>query len=412
MSVSSHILARWSAARPGPSSSHRPPRPHRALRKILDLDDFERVVRPRLPGAIYGYVAHGSETESTLRSNRTAFNDWELITRVLVGVRDRSQEIELFGTRYSAPFGIAPMGGSALVAYQGHTVMAKAAAAAGIPFILSANSIIPLEEVAAANPNTWFAAYQTPTRAAIEGMVARVAKAGIKVLAVTADVPIGSNREADARAGFSYPIRPTPRLMLQTAMYPGWLFGTFGRTLLRRGNPHIVNLEPDGGPGLFSKKVKKIAAHEGLSWDHIKLMRELWKGPLVVKGILSPADVAFGRQIGLDGIIMSNHGGRQLDYAPPPIRLLPAAIEAARGMPVMVDSGFRRGTDVVKALAMGARMVFIGRPFLFAAALAGEQGVTHAISLLKRELDKDMALLGVHRVDEIGRDMLLEVHKT
>lgn len=379
------------------------------LKRILDLDDFERSVRRSLPRAIYGYVAHGTETETALRGNRAVFDAWRLVTRVLVGVSERSLRISLFGKDYAAPFGIAPMGGSALVAYDGHVAMARAAAKAGIPFILSANSIIPMEEVAAANPDTWFAAYQSPTREAVEGMVARATRAGIAVLAVTADVPVGSNRENDARAGFGFPIRPGPRLAFDVAMHPRWLFGTFARTLLKRGIPHIVNLEPEGGPGLFSTKVKSIAAHEGLNWDHIRLMRSLWQGPLVVKGVLAPADVALARELGVDGVILSNHGGRQLDYAVAPLQILPAAVEAARGMTVMIDSGFRRGTDIVKALALGAQAVFVGRPFLYAAVLAGTEGVDHAICLLAKELDIDLALLGLHRPQEITGDVLIPV---
>ena len=388
----------------------RPAREHpsRRLRRILDLDDFERAARLHLPRAVYGYVAHGTETETSLRGNRAAFDAWRLVTRVLVGVERRDQSIELFGRRYEAPFGIAPMGGSALVAYQGHSVMAEAARTAGIPFILSANSIIPLEEVATANPGAWFAAYQSPDRRAIEGMVARLARAGIAVMVVTADVPIGSNRESDARAGFSFPIRPNLRLGLDVLGHPRWALGVLARTLLRRGNPHIVDMEPDGGPGLFSRKVAGIAAHEQLNWDHIRLIRRLWHGPLVVKGILSPSDVAIARHAGVDGVILSNHGGRQLDHAVAPLQILPQALEQAGNMTVMIDSGFRRGTDIVKALALGAAAVFVGRPFLFAAAYAGEPGVTHAIALLAKELDKDMAMLGARRIGEITRDLLLD----
>jgi L-lactate dehydrogenase (cytochrome) len=392
------------AVRPIPPA-HRP----RRLKRVIDLDDFGRAVRRRLPRAVYGYVASGSETETALRDNRAVFDEWRLISRVLVGVQERAQDVELFGRRYTAPFGIAPMGGSALVAYDGHNVMAEAAAAAGIPFILSANSIIPLEEVTALNPDTWFAAYQSPTREAVEGMVARATRAGVAVLAVTADVPIGSNREADARNGFGFPIRPGPRLMLDVALHPRWLVAVLLRTALKRGYPHIVNLEPDGGPGLFSRAVAGIAAHEALCWDHLRLMRELWKGPLVVKGVLSPADVAHARELRMDGVIMSNHGGRQLDYAPSPLRMLPDAVAAARGMPVMIDSGFRRGTDVIKALALGARAVFVGRPFLYAAAFAGQAGVAHGIELLKKEVDKDLALLGLRHIEDVGREALLHL---
>jgi isopentenyl diphosphate isomerase/L-lactate dehydrogenase-like FMN-dependent dehydrogenase len=275
-------------ARAGEAEKRARPRHAHRLQRIHDLEDLEPAIRSRLPVAVYGYVAHGSESETTLRSNRAQFDEWRLLTRILVGVEHRSLQRELFGRRYAGPFGIAPMGGSALVAFDGHLVMARAAYKAGIPFILSANSIIPMEEVAAANPNAWFAAYQSPTPKAVEGMVDRVARAGISTLVLTADVPVGSNRENDARSGFSFPIRPSLRLSWDVLTHPRWMFGVLARTLLKRGIPHIVNLEPDGGPGLFSQEVKGIAAHESLSWDHFKLMRKLWKGPLIVKGILSP----------------------------------------------------------------------------------------------------------------------------
>lgn len=301
------------------------------------------------------------------------------------------------------------MGGSALVAYEGHTVMARAAAEAGVPFMLSANSIIPLEEVMKANPNTWFAAYQSPYRAAVEGMVERVSRARVAALVVTADVPIGSNREGDARPGFGFPIRPGLKLGGDVMRHPGWMGSVLGRTLLKRKNPHIDNLEPWGGPGLFSRDVAGIAAHESLCWQHIRLMRELWKGPLIIKRILSQQDAVIARDCGADGIILSNHGGRQLDQAASPLQVLPGILEKAGDLTVMIDSGFRRGTDVIKALALGAHAVFIGRPFLFAAAYAGQPGVAHAIALLAKEIDRDMAMLGVRQIGAIGPEMLYEV---
>jgi L-lactate dehydrogenase (cytochrome) len=385
----------------GKGNATRTETPRTALRRILDLDDFERAVRRRLPRAVYGYVANGTETESTLHGNRAAFAQWHLLTRVLTGVEHREQDIKLFGHRYASPFGIAPMGGSALVAYQGDVAMARAALEANIPFILSANSIIPLEEVLAANPRAWFAGYQSPDEASIRGMAARLGRAGGKVMVMTADVPIGSNREADARAGFGFPIRPSLRLTLDVARHPRWMGSVLLGTFIKRGIPRIDDLEPWGGPGLFSREVEGIAAHAALSWDHVRLMRDVWQGKLVVKGILSPADAAMAREIGADGVILSNHGGRQLDYAVAPIRILPAVVNAAGKMTVMIDSGFRRGTDIVKALALGAHAVFVGRPFLYAAAYAGTAGVAHAITLLAKELDRDMAMLGVRKISEI-----------
>ncbi|HEY2591388.1 MAG TPA: alpha-hydroxy acid oxidase [Steroidobacteraceae bacterium] len=377
------------------------------MRKILDLDDFERVVRGKLPRAVFDYVKHGSETETSLRTNRAVFDDWRLVSRVLVGVAERSQTVTLFGRRYEAPFGIAPMGGSALVAYEAHNVLARAAAEARIPFILSANSIIPLEEVARQNADTWFAAYQAATAPAVIGIADRCARAGIRVLVVTADVAVHSNRENDPRNGFGFPVRPTPQLTWDVLTHPRWMLGVLARTLAKRGIPHMVNLEPGGGPSLFSPQMKGSTAHPGLCWQHILIMREHWRGPLVIKGILSPEDVALARDHGADGVILSNHGGRQLDRAVSPITMLPAAMKAAGGMTVMIDSGYRRGTDIVKALALGAHAVFVGRPFLFAAAHGGQAAVAHGISLLREEIDKDMALLGVRRIEEITPAMLI-----
>ncbi|WP_298215174.1 alpha-hydroxy acid oxidase [Acidocella sp.] len=379
------------------------------LTRILDLDQFQMVMKARLPRAVYTYAAAGSESEASLRANRAALDRWRLVTRVLAGVEKRDQHITLFNQRYASPFGIAPMGGAALIAYQGTVEMARAARAAAIPFILSANTIIPLEEVVKANPDMWFAAYQSPEEEAIHGMVRRLRAARVSVLVVTADVPIGSNREEDVRHGFALPIRPNLRLGLDVATHPGWVARTFLPTLLRRGQPHLVNLEPWGGPGLFSRKVKTVASHEGLNWSHIRLLRRLWEGMLVIKGILSPADVALAKEAGADGVILSNHGGRQLDYAVAPMDILEEALDQAGPMPVMLDGGFRRGTDIVKALALGAAAVFIGRPFLFAAAYAGERGVSHAIHLLRRELDKDMALLGTRRLEELAPAFLRKV---
>ena len=386
------------------STAHR-----RLLKQVLDLNDFERLAQRRLPRAIYGYVAGGSESQTSLHGNRDTFLDWRLITPVLVGVAERSQETQLFGRTYAAPFGIAPMGGSSVVTYNGALQMARAATESRIPFVLSANCIIPLEEVARKAPGSWFAAYQSPNEKAIEGMVERVARAGCAVLVLTADVPIGSNREVDRRAGFTFPIRLTPRLTWDGVTHPSWLLGTAARTLLRRGIPRIENLEPNGGPNLFSRAVTQIAAHEELSWAHVRLMRKLWKGPFVVKGILSKEDAKIARDCGVDGIVVSNHGGRQLDQAATPLQVLPDIVEAAPELTVMIDSGFRRGTDVLKALSLGARFVFVGRPFLFAAALAGEPGVLHAIALLSKEIDTDMALLGERSIADAGPDNLLRV---
>jgi len=381
----------------------------RRLRRILELEDFTAAARHRLPRAVFGYVANGAEDETALHTNRSAFQDWRFITRVLVGVADRTQETRLFGRSYAAPFGIAPMGASAVVAYDGDVVLARAAAAGGVPFVLSASSITPLERVAQAAPGQWFAAYQAPDPSAIERMVDRVARAGFEVLVVTADLPVGSNRVKDRRNGFSLPIRPNLQLIGNGAIHPGWSLGTALRTLLTRGAPRLANLGPDGGPSLFSRDVRHIGAHDRLSWEHIRLMRRRWQGPLVVKGILSAEDARIARDLGVDGVVVSNHGGRQLADAATPLQVLPEIVAAAGHLTIMIDGGFRRGGDVLTALALGAHFVFIGRPFLYAAAVAGEAGVLHAIALLSREIDIDMALLGLRGTAMVTREMLFSL---
>ena len=386
-----------------------PHRHHRLLRHALNLDDFQRLAKPRLPRAVYGYVANGSEAGVATRNNRDSFQDWHMNTRVLRDVSKRSQRTSLFGRNYAAPFGIAPMGAAAVVAFDADNRMARAAGAAGIPFVLSANSITPMEELARNNPHAWFAAYQSPEPRKIERMTERVARAGIDVFVLTADVPVGSNREGDERAGYSMPLRPTPRLTWDGLTHPRWLAGTAARTLLRRGIPHISDLEPDDTINLFSRKVAGIAGHSSFSWEQAAMIRKLWKGKFVIKGLLSPEDARLAREMGADGIVISNHGGRQLDAAVSPMEVL-AEIKAESGdMTVIIDSGFRRGTDVLKALALGADFVLIGRPFLFASVLAGEAGVQHAISLLSSEIDTDLALLGLGDVSQAGPEVLREV---
>jgi L-lactate dehydrogenase (cytochrome) len=376
------------------------------LKGVLDLGDYQRLAKSRLPRAVYGYVANGVEADVARDDNRKSFQDWRMVTRVLRDVSRRTQATELFGHRYAAPFGIAPMGAAAVVAYDADNRMARAAAAANIPFVLSANSITPMEELVGNNPNAWFASYQSPEPEKVEAMVERVARAGIKVYVVTVDVPVSSNREDDKRAGYSMPLRPTPRLTWDGLTHPRWLIGAAGRTVLRRGIPVISNLEATGGVSLLSRKVATIAGHSDFTWKSAELIRKFWKGPLVIKGLLSSEDAKIARESGVDGIVVSNHGGRQLDGAVSPMDVLPEIKAQSGDMAVLIDSGFRRGTDVLKALALGADFVLIGRPFLFAAVLAGEAGVQHGISLLSKEIDIDQALLGLGDIADVTTAML------
>jgi len=233
-----------------------------------------------------------------------------------------------------------------------------------------------------------------------------VARAGYETLVLTVDVQVSANRENNVRSGFHTPLRPSLRLAWDGIIRPRWLFGMFLRTLWHHGMPHFENM------GRRVPLISRTAEREGgrrdkLSWKHLELMRRLWKGHLVVKGILDRDDARIARESGVDGIIVSNHGGRQLDGAVAPLRVLPGIAAHAGGMTVMMDSGVRRGTDVFKALALRAHFVFVGRPFLFAAAIAGEPGVLHAIKLLRDEIDRDMALIGITALAEMRRELLM-----
>ena len=382
-----------------PSNTASPPR---SCRQVLSLDDFERLARRHLPRPIYAYVSGAVEDNQSLAENRRAFADLAFRPRMLAGVAQRDLGLELFGRRYAAPIGLAPMGIAALSAYRGDLVLAQAAHQADVPAIMSGSSLIRLEDVMAAAPHTWFQAYLPGDLAQIEGLLARVEAAGVQTLVITVDTPVAANRENNVRAGFSTPLKPSLSLAWQGISHPRWLLGTFLKTLLRHGMPHFENnYATRGAPILSANVLRDFSDRAHLNWTHLAAIRQRWTGTLVIKGILTPQDAQIARDHGADGLIVSNHGGRQLDGAVAPLRVLPAIVRAVPGLPVMLDSGVRRGTDAVKALALGARCVFVGRPFNYAASVAGLAGVAHAIGLLQSEISRDMAMLGLTRLDQI-----------
>ena len=382
-------------------SSATPPLP-RALRRILKLDDFEEAGRRHIPRPLFSYVSGGVEDNEAMRDNRAVFREYAFIPRVLVGVAQRTQATTLLGHTYATPFGSAPRGITAMTAYRGDLVLARGAAHAKIPMVLSGSSLIPLEEVATEARSCWFQAYLPGDVARITGLVDRVARAGFETLMLTVDTPATPNREHNTRAGFTSPLRPSLRLAWDGLARPRWLLGTFGRTLVRHGMPHFENAYAARGVAILSRAVARDFAERGhLDWKHFELVRRMWRGKLVIKGILHQDDARIARDSGVDAIIVSNHGGRQLDGAVSPLRVLPGIVAACKDIPVMMDGGIRRGTDVLKAMALGAAFVFVGRPFNYAAAIGGEAGVRHAITILASEIDRDMAMLGINRLDEL-----------
>jgi L-lactate dehydrogenase (cytochrome) len=402
------VLEKTATTTPPPTTVQRaesavPP----SLRKYLSLDDFEVAARRRLPKFLYGYIAGAVETDAALADNRRAFAEYGFVPRVLNDVSGRNQTTTLFGKNYAAPFGIPPMGSAALCAYRGDVVLTRAAAAMNVPMCLSASSLITLEDVRRENPAAWYQAYLAGDASRIEPLVDRVAAAGYDTFVVTADVPVSSNRENNIRNGFQVPLAITPRLAWDIATHPHWLFGVWARTLMNYGMPHFENMDAGRGPPVLAKNLmRNIGKRDQLAWKHVELIRKRWNGKLVIKGLIAPADARIARESGVDGVIVSNHGGRQLDGTVSALRTLPEIARDAGGMTVMLDGGIRRGTDVLKALALGARFVFVGRPLLYAAMVGGEAGVSRALTLLRDEVDRDMALLGIRSIGEITPELV------
>ena len=391
-----------------PSRADAQPGTPRRLRGILSLDDFETAARRHLPAPIFAYVSGGCETDKSLRGNREIFDSYRWMSSVLTDTSRRTLATTLMGRTYAAPFGIAPMGISALSAYRGDLIQTRAAARARIPAILSGTSLIAMEEVARANPEAWFQAYVPGEKERILKLLDRVEAAGFKTLVVTVDTPVSGNRENNIRAGFSTPLRPSLRLAWDGITHPRWLLGTALRTLVCHGMPHFENSQATrGAPILSSSVTRDFGARDHLSWDHLELIRQRWQGSLVVKGILRPRDALSARDAGADGIILSNHGGRQLDGSISPLETLPEVVDVlGADYAVMIDSGFRRGNDVLLALALGAKFVFVGRPFNYAGAVAGEAGVLHAAGILASEIRRNMALIGVQSPHGMRREHL------
>ncbi|MES2185846.1 MAG: alpha-hydroxy acid oxidase [Pseudomonadota bacterium] len=377
------------------------------LKEVFALEDFQALARGKLPRQLYSYISNGADDEVSMRRNRAAFDDFAFVPRLLEGVAGRSQRTEIFGIPYESPFGIAPVGLAALWCYRGDIVLAQAAQQAGIPAVMSGASLIPLEDVAAAAPGTWFQAYIPGDATRVEALVQRIARAGFQTLVLTVDLPVQVNPERYLRNGFTTPLRPSLRLAWDGLSHPAWLLGTLGKTLARHGMPHFENWRAERGAPIISSTVQRdFQARDHLDWGHLGAIRELWKGPLVVKGLLRWQDAVRAQDMGFDGVIVSNHGGRQMDGAISPLQVLPEIVKAAPRLTVMMDSGIRRGSDVLKALSLGARCVFAGRPFNYAATVAGAAGVRHAIGILRSEVDRNMAHLGINRLSELNASLV------
>ncbi len=376
------------------------------LQRALSIEDLRHLARTRLPRSVFEFIDGGAEDEITLRGNRQALERVEIVPRILTDVSQPDLSTRVAGTACAAPLVIAPMGSCMLAWPQADIAIARAAARHGIPYTLSTMSTTSIERMAdAAQGALWFQLYVLRDHEANFKLVERARAAGYTTLVVTVDLQAGGKRERDLRNGVSVPLRMSLRHLYEGMTHPGWSW-----QMLRHGMPQFENVRGllgDESAGLT------IAARVGqnldaaFSWSDLARLRERWPGKLLVKGVEHPMDALRLASMGVDGIWVSNHGGRQLDGAQPSAKALPRLHQALKGqVPLILDSGIRRGVDILKARALGASAVAIGRAALFGAATAGEAGVLRALDILTDELRLAMKLAGTPRIDGIDRDLL------
>ncbi|MFZ4285247.1 alpha-hydroxy acid oxidase [Variovorax sp. HJSM1_2] len=379
----------------------------RSLARTYRLDDFEALARRQLPRAVYEFYAGGAEDESALRRNLHGFAALALAPRLLQGVASVETAVPLLGATARMPVVIAPMGAVGFGRRGGDLDLARAAAAAGVPYVLSTTATASIETIASqAGGRLWFQLYPLLQKQLMWQLVERARVAGFEALVLTADVPVGGKRERDLRNDFSMPFKFTPRNLLDFASRPRWAL-----EMCLRGLPVLENLKelaPPGSDGAAVAASVGAGFDPGFDWHGLAQIRQRWPGQLVLKGVLHAADARRAAQLGCDAVVVSNHGGRQLDSAPAAIDALPGIVaEAGSAMTVLVDGGVRRGADVVKALALGADGVMLGRPALFGACVAGQAGVERVLDILRDELERTLKLCGVAQASAIaGADLL------
>jgi isopentenyl diphosphate isomerase/L-lactate dehydrogenase-like FMN-dependent dehydrogenase len=372
-----------------------------------NIADLRERARRRLPHGIWEYAERGTEDETGMARNRAAFDAVTFRPRVLRGVHAVDTATEIFGRQVPFPLAVAPTGAAGLLWHQGDLALARAAARAGVPFTISSASTMDLDQIAVAGGRLWFQLYLWEDRSLSYAVVDTARDLGCEALFVTLDMPVPPNREYIHRNGFGTPFQLNARNTLDVLTHPRWLAGVMGRYALDGGIPSQANL-----PDRLRAKVTKGAPpgalfkQDDLDWDGAKALRDRWPGKFILKGILHPEDAEQALAMGADGVVVSNHGGRALDASIATIAALPD-IAAAVGnrMTVFLDSGVRRGSDVVKAVALGADAVLVGRAPLYGLAAAGEAGVTRALELLRSETARTMAMLGARNVGEIERTL-------
>ena len=376
---------------------------------FYNIEDLRQKAKKRLPKGIFEYIDLGSEDYIALQNNRDAYTQLKMKNRVLVDVSKRSCETEIFGNKIKMPYGISPTASAGLTNYGGEIDLARAAQRMGVVCTAATSALTPMEEIwdAAGGGNLWFQLYMWVDKELRMKFVEKIQSVGYETLIVTVDGPVGANREHNNRNGYSMPLRYSPQLVSGILTNPGWCFRVLLKQYLKRGS-----FQKENYPEELNRKLTQMDVASGTNkqlkpdmqcWDDIKRIQDMWKGNLLIKGLQSAEDAVLAAEMGLDGVVLSNHGGRYVDNAPSPLQVT-AETRAAVGdrLKIIIDSGPRRGSDIVKAIACGADMVMSGRPTLYGAAAAGEAGAYRALEIFHSEMDRIMAQLGLNAVEEIG----------
>lgn len=377
------------------------------LDAAINFDDLRKLAKRRLPRIAYDFIEGGLEDEHGLARNEDAFRRRQLVPRYGIDVATIDQSTALFGRTYSGPIGIAPTGLAGLFRRGGDLMLAEAAKSANVPFIMSGASTGLIEDLGRLAPeHGWYQLYPARDRKISEDMVRRARDAGLSTLVITVDVPTNSKRERNLRNGFGRPLRLSVKSKLEACLHPAWL-----ADYLRHGVPAFSNWQRYAPAGASADAVAEFVASQmptPVTWQDIEAVRRAWPGTLVLKGIMHPEDAKRALTIGVDGIMVSNHGGRQLDRAPAPIEVLPA-INAAVGdrMTLMFDSGIRRGSDAITALCLGAKYVFVGRATLYGVTAGGCAGATRALAIFRDEIERTMMQMGAPDIRSLGPQWLM-----
>jgi (S)-mandelate dehydrogenase len=377
----------------------------------LNYNDLRRMAKRRLPKIAFDFIEGGLDDEVGLERNVYGFERHRIVPKYMVDVSKRQQKTELFGRTYSSPCGIAPTGGISLFRPGGDLMLAEAARKANVPFIMSGASTATIEDLAKVAPeHGWYQLYAAKDKTISYDMIRRAKDAGLSTLVVTVDVPVHSNRERNKRNGFSRPLRMPLKTKIEALMHPAWMYNYYKYI---NGTPMLSNWAPYAGPGA-EKDADKVAAFQTtqttppLDWSDIEKFRELWPRKMVLKGVMHPRDAERAHKAGIDGLMVSNHGGRQLDRAPSPVEVLPAIRDAVGDkMTLMLDSGIRRGSDVVTAMCLGAKFCFVGRMTLYGVAAGGEPMAGRALEIMRNEIDLVMGNMGAPDIPSLGPDFLM-----